>query len=258
MNHSFFTVVGVFVAGVAVTAPAVAQMNRATFESLVVPMYPQNFPEYRNQNVEFFWVDPMNTVWASNNTYGRVLTADSSQSNNPDNVWYAKIAATEPNMYVTVAPFWDAPIAPPGPRPSDGRWADGCGHSHFGYAAFNRIWIFNGSQWAVYITLRASEGRIGRRYEWINGAWQQSTAQRSDLPCFVTSDPDPSGFYAPYIWKNNIQNLDPIQFLYYQNGSTFIQVDELTVAVQGATHGGGDCGYFLCFPQVGLVAFRSR
>lgn len=107
-------------------------------------------------------------------------------------------------------PLWDAPIAPPGPRPSDGRWADNCGHSHFGYAVFNRVWIFNGSQWAVYITLRASEGRIGRRYEWINGAWQQSTARRSDLPCFVTSDPDLSGgIYAPYIWKNNIQNLDP-------------------------------------------------
>lgn len=257
MKHLSLAIASAWIGGVLFTVPAVAQMSRATFESLTMPMYPHNFPESRYQNVSFFWIDRTTTTWASNNTYGRVLTSDSSQSNNPDNVWYATIAA-ESNMYVTVAPYWDSPIAPAGPRPSDGVWADGCGHSHFGYAAFNRIWLFNGSQWTGYVTLRASEGRIGRRYEWVNGAWRITTARRSDLPCYVTSDPDPGGTLASFIWKNNIQNLDPVQFVYSQNGSTIIQLDEITVAMQGATHGAGNCGYFLCFPQVSFVAFRSR
>jgi len=257
MKHSLSAGVGALLGAVLCAAPAAAQMSRATFESLVTPMWPHNFPESRYPNVDFYWVDPTNTTWVHKENYARVL-GDNSQSNNPDNVWYAVLGA-ESNMFVTVVPFWDAPIAPPGPRPSDGRWADGCGHSHFGYAAFARIWLFNGSQWTAFIGLRATEGQIGRRYRWENGAWHQTAAQDASLPCFVTSDPDElGGFLAPFIWKQNVQNLTPIQFTFFQSGSLIIQLDELTVAVQGASHGGGSCGYFLCFPAVGLVAFRSQ
>jgi len=260
MTKSFLGGLSIVLAGVALlAAPAHAQMTRSTFESLTVPGQ-DGFPENRWQNVKYINVWNFDYFSESSADYGRVLFPENTQSNNPDNVWYATIFAPQ-NAKVVITPYFDAAVPPGTWINQNGSmvWADDCYHAHFGYSAFTEVSVYNGSEFFVYYTLRASEGRVGHRYDFVNGVYQPVAGTGNpDLPCYVTSTPDDGGPRTSYTWTNNIDSLNPATFVYSQNGSSIVQIPRIHFAIQAATHGWGDCGAFQCFPQVAIAAFRTQ
>jgi hypothetical protein len=248
---------------VVATAPLQAQMSRAMLERLAPPGSTR-FPAYRWQNVTSETVPPLGEfLHKEYANYARAPTPDSQQSNNPDNVKYVILNAQD--AAVDINPFWSAPIPPGSYRPGTDTWTDACGHSHFGYSVFVGVWTFNGTSWTKYLPFRASEGRVGRRYDWVNGQYVPVSGRgKPELACHVTSDPDPSGFLSAYIWKNRVNGADssdglhPLVFYTARSGGSVVaQLTEAVVAMQSATHGWGGCGLFQCFMPVGLTAYKQ-
>jgi hypothetical protein len=244
------------ISGVALWAsPGRAQMQRSVFETLPVPGQ-SSFPNGRWQNVWYYRVG-FDYLYRSFENYARVP----EQSDNPDNVAYVILAPTAPNSAAVITPFWDFPIGAGSYQVRNGQmvWTDNCSHAHFGYSAFRGVAVYNGVSWSSTYYLIASEGRIGRRYGWVNGKYQPVRSESNpQAPCHVTSDPDTTGALGQYIWKNSVTTLNPATFPKVQNGASIFDVQTVTVAMQGATHGFGGCGYFQCFPKVSVGAYRTK
>jgi len=220
---------------VAIAAPASAQMQRSTLESLTVtpPAHPLN-------------VSVAMTTLYQDDFRGFVNYATNATNENTDdpaNVAYAQYTAPQ-GATVLFFPSFGVPVPPPDAT------HDACHHAHLEWAIYQTGYQtirFGFSTFRVpAVHLKESSGEIGRRVDWNGNVVPDLTP---NVPCEVSAVPDGLFGTSSFTWGVDDDYV------------TFSTVNSFTTtgvvfAMQGVQHGWGTCGHFVCFPEVDLEAYR--
>jgi hypothetical protein len=221
----------------AVAAPASAQMQRSTLESLAVspPAHPLN----ASVNLTQLYQDDYRVFqnYATN--------AANENTEDPANVAYAQYTAPQ-GATVLLFPGFGETV------PEPDLTHDACHHAHLEWAIYltgYRTIRFGFSYFRVpAVRLKRSSGEIGRRVDWNGNVVPDLTP---NVRCIVSSVPD--GLFGTSAFTWGVDN----DFVTFTTSGDFTTTGTV-FAMQGVQHGWGSCGRFVCFPQVTLEAYRYQ
>jgi len=210
-------------------------MQRAVLESINVLT-----PAHAINHEKSFASVGAGDTWTASG-YATSMTGQSTtDADNPANMAYVRYTAPAGST-VRVTPTFVTAV--PAPTTS----SDVCAHAHLEFAVYGimttRLAFFSTSR-ALFL---ASTGKYGRRV--LNGVNVPYKTAGAD--CVVSSADSPS-IPTGVTWGQNSYDL-PFKAI-----TSTTTLTEYIVPAQAASHGWGDCGFFLCFPSIRYSASRIK